>query len=243
MPWPRTRISVAARADPIGRWWLNSPDQGQTGTLRHDSRRPRRRAAWPRRLHAHGTHREKLTTKRSAAGRSACKSRASVRIKSLHKGESKPRPIRNPQFAWRAPEAASGIGSKTGPEECLILSASLAASRSSPLVSVGKISDGTLSSDLAFAHARAAADAARHRPGELCVSRLCQPLGRHLGTVLKWVHDFNERGPQAVIFATVAVRPRAVPRAQVPGKLELRRRNEKSVPRVDFLVSVPGERC
>jgi hypothetical protein len=33
-----------------------------------------------------------------------------------------------------------------------------------------------------------------------CASRLCQPLGRHLGTVLKWVHDFNERGPQALIY-------------------------------------------
>lgn len=33
-----------------------------------------------------------------------------------------------------------------------------------------------------------------------CASRLCKPLGRHLGTVLKWVHDFNERGPQALIY-------------------------------------------
>jgi transposase len=33
-----------------------------------------------------------------------------------------------------------------------------------------------------------------------CASSLCKPLGRHLTTVLKWVHDFNERGPQALIY-------------------------------------------
>jgi transposase len=33
-----------------------------------------------------------------------------------------------------------------------------------------------------------------------CASSLCKPLGRHVTTVLKWVHDFNERGPQALIY-------------------------------------------
>ncbi len=33
-----------------------------------------------------------------------------------------------------------------------------------------------------------------------CASALCKPLGRHITTVLKWVHDFNERGPQALIY-------------------------------------------
>ena len=33
-----------------------------------------------------------------------------------------------------------------------------------------------------------------------CASVLCKPLGRHVTTVLKWVHDFNARGPQALIF-------------------------------------------
>lgn len=33
-----------------------------------------------------------------------------------------------------------------------------------------------------------------------CASALCKPLGRHLTTVLKWVHDFNEHGPQALIY-------------------------------------------
>ena len=32
-----------------------------------------------------------------------------------------------------------------------------------------------------------------------CSSALCKPLGRHVTTVLKWVHD-NERGPQALIY-------------------------------------------
>ncbi len=33
-----------------------------------------------------------------------------------------------------------------------------------------------------------------------CASVLCKPLGRHVTTVLKWVHDFNARGPQALIY-------------------------------------------
>lgn len=33
-----------------------------------------------------------------------------------------------------------------------------------------------------------------------CASALCKPLGRHLTTVLQWVHNFNERGPQALIY-------------------------------------------
>ena len=33
-----------------------------------------------------------------------------------------------------------------------------------------------------------------------CASALCTPLGRHLTTVLQWVHNFNERGPQALIY-------------------------------------------
>ena len=33
-----------------------------------------------------------------------------------------------------------------------------------------------------------------------CASALCKPLGRHVTTVLKWVHDFNARGPQALIY-------------------------------------------
>ena len=33
-----------------------------------------------------------------------------------------------------------------------------------------------------------------------CASQLCQPLGRHLTTVLKWVHDFNQYGPQALLY-------------------------------------------
>lgn len=33
-----------------------------------------------------------------------------------------------------------------------------------------------------------------------CASALCKPLGRHLTTVLHWVHNFNERGPQALIY-------------------------------------------
>ena len=33
-----------------------------------------------------------------------------------------------------------------------------------------------------------------------CASELCKPLGRHVTTVLKWVHDFNQHGPQALIY-------------------------------------------
>lgn len=33
-----------------------------------------------------------------------------------------------------------------------------------------------------------------------CASELCKPLGRHVTTVLKWVHDFNQRGPAALIY-------------------------------------------
>ncbi len=33
-----------------------------------------------------------------------------------------------------------------------------------------------------------------------CASALCKPMGRHLTTVLKWVHDFNAHGPQALVY-------------------------------------------
>lgn len=33
-----------------------------------------------------------------------------------------------------------------------------------------------------------------------CASRLTQMLGRHLGTVLKWVHDFNRGGLPALCY-------------------------------------------
>lgn len=33
-----------------------------------------------------------------------------------------------------------------------------------------------------------------------CASTLCKQLGRHVTTVLKWVHDFNARGPQALLY-------------------------------------------
>lgn len=33
-----------------------------------------------------------------------------------------------------------------------------------------------------------------------CASVLCKSLGRHVTTVLNWVHAFNQRGPQALIY-------------------------------------------
>jgi hypothetical protein len=40
-----------------------------------------------------------------------------------------------------------------------------------------------------------------------CASALCKPLGRHVTTVLKWVHDFNARGPQALIYRPSGGKP------------------------------------
>ena len=42
--------------------------------------------------------------------------------------------------------------------------------------------------------------AVRDIAGGRCASRLCAALGRNLGTVLKWVHDFNQRGPSALSY-------------------------------------------
>lgn len=70
-------------------------------------------------------------------------------------------------------------------------------SRSGPLVSERRVADRAVS---AGSHPRtrerllALRDIARGR----CVSALCKPLGRHVTTVLKWVHDFNARGPRAL---------------------------------------------
>lgn len=42
--------------------------------------------------------------------------------------------------------------------------------------------------------------ALRDIAGGTCASALCKPLGRHVTTVLKWVHDFNAHGPKALIY-------------------------------------------
>ena len=52
-----------------------------------------------------------------------------------------------------------------------------------------------------------------------CASALCKPLGRHLTTVLQWVHNFNERGPQALIFMLADVPIRRILN-QRRGKME-----------------------
>jgi len=41
---------------------------------------------------------------------------------------------------------------------------------------------------------------AQEAPNRLCATRLSQVLGRNVHTVLKWVHDFNARGPTALIY-------------------------------------------
>ncbi len=41
---------------------------------------------------------------------------------------------------------------------------------------------------------------AQPQPKSLCATRLSQVLGRDVHTVLKWVHDFNARGPTALIY-------------------------------------------
>ena len=33
-----------------------------------------------------------------------------------------------------------------------------------------------------------------------CAARVSDRLERHISTVLKWVHDFNERGPSALLY-------------------------------------------
>lgn len=37
-------------------------------------------------------------------------------------------------------------------------------------------------------------------PPYRCASQLCRTLGRDVHTVLKWVHDFNERGLSGVAY-------------------------------------------
>ena len=41
-----------------------------------------------------------------------------------------------------------------------------------------------------------------------CASRLTGALGRHLGTVLKWVHDFERGGLEAIVYRHSGGRPR-----------------------------------
>lgn len=33
-----------------------------------------------------------------------------------------------------------------------------------------------------------------------CAAQVCMGHSRHISTVLKWIHDFNQRGPSALLY-------------------------------------------